>query len=337
VKIVVAPKILTFFVTNRCNAKCNHCFNWKNSSIDELTFEEIQKINFSIFNSISITGGEPTLRVDLADICKHVAVKNKIYLNTNGLMPQRIHDVIKKIGSNMVSVTVSLDGTKNLHNQIRGVDCFDSAIETIKLCKKENVDITILTTISRSNKTNISQLIEYLKTEHLFTKKGDIIFNIARGLQHVFNLTPQQTFPHNPKDNNTTLLTITELKDAYTKIKPYMTNQNRVVWQYSLKMLSEHKKLVTCQAGNIDMVLHANGDVAACEYTQPFTNIRNHNFDMLTLWNSKTAQTTRNNINNCYCIHPCNLNTAIPKTLTGILKLAPDIAKNKTRQLKNKL
>jgi MoaA/NifB/PqqE/SkfB family radical SAM enzyme len=302
-----------------------------------LSFEEIQKIDFSLFNSISITGGEPTLRVDIADICKQVAVKNKFYLNTNGLMPQRIHEVIKKVGANMVSVTVSLDGTKDLHNQIRGVDCFNSALETIKLCKKESVDVTILTTISQSNHANISQLIECLKTENLYTKKGDIVFNIARGLQHVFNLNSSQTFPHNPQDNNTTLLTLTELKDTYTKIKPYMINQNSVVWQYSLKMLSEHKKLLTCQAGNIDMILHANGDIAACEYTTPFTNIRNHNFNMLTLWNSETAKTTRNSINSCYCIHPCNLNTAIPKTLTGIFKLAPDIAKNKTRQLKNKL
>jgi MoaA/NifB/PqqE/SkfB family radical SAM enzyme len=333
---VTTPKILTFFVTNRCNAKCNHCFNWQTPSINELSLEEIQKIDFSTFNSISITGGEPTLRADIADICQQAAVKNKIYLNTNGLIPQRINDVIKKVGANMISVTVSLDGTKNIHNQIRGIDCFDPAIETIKLCKKESTNVTIITTLSRSNMTNIHQLIQYLKTDNLFTKKGDVIFNIARGLQHAFNLDPSQSFHHNPKDNHT-LLTLTELKDTYTQIKQYMTNQNRIVWEYSLKTRSEHKKIVTCQAGNIDTILHANGDVAACEYTRPFANIRNYNFDLHTLWNSETAQTVRNKLNNCYCIHPCNLNTAIPRTLTGILKLAPDIVKNKTNQLKNKL
>lgn len=333
---MITPKILTFFVTNQCNAKCNHCFNWKTKPVNELSLEEIQKINFNIFNSISITGGEPTLRADLAEICTQIATKNKIYLNTNGLMPQKIKDIITKIGAHKVSVTVSLDGTKNTHNQIRGVDCLESAIETIKLCKKENVNVTILTTISRSNLTNIPQLIQHLQTENLFTKKGDIVFNITRGLEHVFNLDPTQNFHHNPHDNNT-ILTPQELKNTYTQIKPYMTNQNRIVWEYSLKMLTQHKKLVTCQAGNMEMILHANGDIAACEYTTPFTNIRTHNFNILTAWNNETAKTTRNKLNNCYCIHPCNLNTAIPRTLTGILKLAPDIAKNKTNQLKNKL
>lgn len=333
---MVVPKVLTFFVTNRCNAMCSHCFNWQGLSLNELSLDEIKKIDFGLFNSVSLTGGEPTLRVDLADICQHVAVKNKIYLNTNGLMPQRIKDVIKKVGAKRVNISVSLDGVKNVHDQIRGVDCFEQAVETIKLCKTEGVNITILTTLSRFNKSNISPFMAYLKTEGLFTKKGDLVFNIARGLEHAFNLNSTQSFHHNPKDNNT-ILTLTELKDVYTQIKPYMTNQNRVVWDYSLKILTQHKKLVTCQAANLDMVLHANGDVAACEYTNPFTNIRNHNFDLLTLWNSETANTTRNKLTNCYCIHPCNLNTAIPKTLTGILKLAPDIAKNKTNQLKNKL
>jgi MoaA/NifB/PqqE/SkfB family radical SAM enzyme len=332
---VIAPKILTFFVTNRCNAKCSHCFNWKTQPNGELTLEEIRKIDFSIFDSVSITGGEPTLRTDLADVCSHVA-KNKIYVNTNGLMPQRIGEVIQKLGASMVNVTVSIDGTKSLHDQIRGVNCFDSAIETIKLCRKAGADVTILTTISRFNMDNISALMDHLKGVGLFCKKGDVVFNIARGLEHAFNLDATLGFYHNPRDDNT-VLTLEEIKTAYAQVKPYMANQNRVVWEYSIKMLAQHKKLVACYAGNMEMVLHANGDVAACEYTKPFANIRDYGFDVLKLWNSPAGDAVRAKLNSCYCIHPCNLNTAIPRTLTGILKLAPDIAKNKTRQLKSKI
>jgi len=143
-------------------------------------------------------------------------------------------------------------------------------------------------------------------------------------------------FYHNPRDDKT-MLTLDELKSAYTQIKPYMANQNKVVWDYSIKMLRQHKKLVACYAGNLEMVLHANGDVAACEYTRPFANVRDYDFDIMKLWNSPTAEAVRGKLCQCYCIHPCNLNTAIPRTLTGILKLAPDIAKNKTKQFKGKL
>jgi MoaA/NifB/PqqE/SkfB family radical SAM enzyme len=332
---VVTPKILSFFVTNKCNAKCSHCFNWKTQPTSELSLEEIRKINFKIFDSVSITGGEPTLREDLADICSHVA-KNKIYLNTNGLNPQRIKEVIERLGAGLVSVTVSIDGTRDVHDQIRGVKCFDSAVETVKLCRKLGAEVTILTTVSRHNMDNIPALMEHLKAEALYTKKGDVIFNIARGLEHAFNVDPAVGFYHNPRDDKT-VLSPKELKQAYETVKPFMANQNRVVWDYSIKMLSQHKKLVNCYAGNLEMVLHANGDVAACEYTKPFANIRNFDFDVEKLWNSPTAQAVRAKLCKCYCIHPCNLNTAIPRTLTGIIRLAPDIAKNKTKQFKQKI
>jgi MoaA/NifB/PqqE/SkfB family radical SAM enzyme len=208
-----------------------------------------------------------------------------------------------------------------------------SAIQTIKQSKKAGADVTILTTISRRNMSKIPELMEYLKTEGLYNKKDDVVFNIARGLEHAFNVDPSVGFYHNPRDNKT-MLTLDELKSVYTEIKPYMANQNKVVWDYSIKMLSQHKKLVACYAGNLEMVLHANGDVAACEYTRPFANVRDYDFDILKLWNSQSAETVRSKLCKCYCIHPCNLNTAIPRTLTGIVKLAPDIFKNKTKRLK---
>jgi MoaA/NifB/PqqE/SkfB family radical SAM enzyme len=334
-KAVVTPKILTFFVTNKCNARCSHCFNWKTPPTDELSLEEIQKIDFKVFDSVSITGGEPTLRADLAEICAY-ATKNKIYLNTNGLNPQRIQEVIERVGSGMVGVTVSLDGTREVHDQIRGVKCFDSAVETIKLCRRLGAEVTILTTVSRHNLGNIPALVDYLKAEGLFTKKGDVVFNIARGLEHAFNVDPEVGFYHNPRDDKTTL-SLEELKQAYETVKPFMANQNKVVWEYSLKMLSQHKKMVTCYAGNLEMVLHANGDVAACEYTKPFANIRDYNFNVEKLWNSPALESVRGKLCSCYCIHPCNLNTAIPRTLTGIIRLAPDIAKNKSKQIRGKI
>ncbi len=332
---MIIPKILTFFVTNKCNARCSHCFNWKTETSDELSLEEIKKIDFNFFDSVSITGGEPTLRRDLAEICSYVA-KNKIYLNTNGLIPERIEKVIKSVGADKVSVTVSLDGTQAVHDSIRGVKCFVLAVETINLCRKLGAEVTILTTISRFNINNIPELMEYLKKEGFFSKRGDVVFNIARGLEHAFEVDDSLGFYHNPRDGKA-VLSLDEMKAAYAVIKKYMANQNKVVWEYSIKMLSAHRKLVSCFAGSMEMVLHANGDVAACEYTKPFVNVRDYDYDLLKLWNSKEAENVRSKLCKCYCIHPCNLNTAIPRTLKGIVKLFPDIVENKSKKLKEKL
>lgn len=333
---MIIPKIVNFFVTNRCNARCSHCFNWKTDTSDEMSLDEIKKINFSSFDSISITGGEPTLREDIIEICRYISSKNKFYLNTNGMSPEQIEKIIQATGSKKINVNVSLDGTSAVHDSIRGVKCFDSAINTIKMCRKMNVNVTIVSTVSRYNINNIPDLMEYLTTGGFVRKKGDVVFNIARGLEYVFNVDGSLIYYHNPRDDKT-VLSLGELKAAYANIKEFMANQNKIVWEYSIKILSDPKKIFPCFAGIREMILHSNGDVSACEYTRPFANIRNFDYDLMKLWNNKDMGDIRNKLSKCYCIHPCNLNTAIPRTLIGITKLFPDIVENKSKRLRARI
>jgi len=333
---MIIPRVVVFFVTNRCNASCNHCFNWKADRSDEMSLDEIKKIDFSFFDSVSITGGEPTLRDDIIEICRYISSTNKFTVNTNGILTGGIGRIISAVGSKKINVNVSLDGTSAVHDSIRGVKCFDSAISTIRMCRKMNVDVTIVATVSRYNMDNIPDLMEYLTKGGFVRKKGDIVFNIARGLDHVFNVDSSITYYHNPRDDRT-VLSLDELKAAYTNIKKFMTNQNKVVWEYSIKILSNHKKIFPCFAGTREMILHSNGDVSACEYTRPFANIRNFDYDLIKLWNNKDMDDIRNKLSKCYCIHPCNLNTAIPRTLIGIVKLFPDIVENRSKKLRERV
>src|SRR3989338_1105886 len=96
---------LTFFVTTKCNAKCKHCFYWEslNQKIDELSLDEIKKISSTMpeFPVLSISGGEPYLRLDLAEICEVFYNQNKvkeIYIPTNSLLLSNV----KKITESML-------------------------------------------------------------------------------------------------------------------------------------------------------------------------------------------------------------------------------------------
>ncbi len=68
---------LIFYVTNRCNFRCKFCFYYaeieQGRKPDELTLEEIEKLSKSIgpVLQLSLTGGEPFLRKDLADLTQH--------------------------------------------------------------------------------------------------------------------------------------------------------------------------------------------------------------------------------------------------------------------------
>ena len=99
------PVQVTFFVTNKCNCACKHCFALKelnNPLRDDLTLDEIRQISFSMGNFIYllIGGGEPFLRPDLPEIVR-IFYENNNVLNvtiaTNGSLTDTIIDCTKQI------------------------------------------------------------------------------------------------------------------------------------------------------------------------------------------------------------------------------------------------
>ena len=74
-KVLRCPYQISFDITNKCNFRCLHCFNWSvgNPIIEEeLTGKEVIKFakdlsKIKLFN-FYFCGGEPFLRFDL--ICK---------------------------------------------------------------------------------------------------------------------------------------------------------------------------------------------------------------------------------------------------------------------------
>jgi len=90
------PLHLTFFVTRRCDARCDFCFSRGRTAAEgpELSVAEIARLAPTVgpLLWLSYSGGEPTLREDLPEItaifarhCRPVIV----LLSTNGLDPQR--------------------------------------------------------------------------------------------------------------------------------------------------------------------------------------------------------------------------------------------------------
>ena len=171
-------KKLNLSVTSKCNMKCKSCNIWKiYKKHPELIKKELGLSDYKIFfkkfnywNWISFTGGEPFLRKNLADIvtsavqnCKNL---HTISIPTNGYSTNKIVNDIKKIlATNIPSfyVTVSLDGSKEVHDKIRGKDSsFEHAIKTFKILKKikdRRFKIHFEYTISKYNQGNLSNFI----------------------------------------------------------------------------------------------------------------------------------------------------------------------------------
>lgn len=121
-------RFVTLALTNLCNLSCSYCYEeHKNSGLmtfhiaksiidKELTNNSFNKINFSLF------GGEPFINFQLireiTEYIESISVKPNITLNvtTNGTL---VHGLIQDWlieHKNTISCTISLDGTRDMHN-----------------------------------------------------------------------------------------------------------------------------------------------------------------------------------------------------------------------------
>ncbi len=111
---------LTVISTYRCNSRCSTCNIWMHPTrpSDEIGLDVLEKIPSGIDN-LNITGGEPTIRADLAEIVDILYPKaKKLEISSNGMHPQRLEPIIKKYPD--IKIRFSLEGTDRVNDNIRG-------------------------------------------------------------------------------------------------------------------------------------------------------------------------------------------------------------------------
>ena len=84
-----------FFVTSRCNAKCETCFYHEElNRPGDMSFEQIERVSRTMpqITDLWLSGGEPTLRHDVDDIIRLFVENNgvrRLIVPTNGLLKSR--------------------------------------------------------------------------------------------------------------------------------------------------------------------------------------------------------------------------------------------------------
>jgi len=128
------PFYVNYDLTWQCNLKCKHCYFFSSatelkSKRKELTNEEwikVFKYQRKMGTKIAIlTGGEPTLRMDV--IKEAIKIFPSVQVVSNGIIKLPRFE-----GYNQPKYWVSIDGTKDTHNKIRGANVYDKVIENIQ-------------------------------------------------------------------------------------------------------------------------------------------------------------------------------------------------------------
>lgn len=331
-KYLKTPQFLVLYLTNECWMKCRHCFyneEFKESnkiSKNELSFDELKKLSESIKKIlyISFAGGEPFIRDDIEEIIKLFTKNNKTYryqLPTSGyktgMIVEKTERILKENPFIPFRVHVSLDGTKDIHNRIRGQkNSFENALETIRQLNKlkqrfKNFDTGLITTICSYNQDNIEELSEIVQDVH---PGGEWCINIIRGESR------------NPKAlgvdiNNyikaNDIINRSIKKGTYHGYSGHLTSgwlsaKNAARRKIICKILNNEYKGGGCSAGSLEGVIYPDGSVFACEMLDSkIGNLKDFNYSLPVLWNSAEARKIRNRIQetNCICTHECTLST----------------------------
>jgi hypothetical protein len=99
--------------------------------------------------TIGLEGGEFLLHPEATEILKWFSENHpKFELLSNCLQPKRVIDAVKNYPP--VRLYISLDGTKETYEYMRGADGFGKVIETIEACK-DIVPISLMFTLSPYN------------------------------------------------------------------------------------------------------------------------------------------------------------------------------------------
>lgn len=153
------PLLVSWEITERCNAKCKYCNIWNNNTGEldtDQIFSIIQELSKMGTRMIHFTGGEPLLRQDLGmilDFCHKKDISTS--MNSNGsLVPRRIKEI-----TTLNLLGISLDGEEEVHDYIRGKGSYKMAIEAITAARDKGMKVRLLTVLSQCNLNSIDFLL----------------------------------------------------------------------------------------------------------------------------------------------------------------------------------
>jgi MoaA/NifB/PqqE/SkfB family radical SAM enzyme len=158
-------------VINICNLHCDHCYWWLNrKENEELSVQQWKKVIDEKFKKnhvymVTLVGGEPLLRPEVVELFGR-EFPRRVCVVTNGTFP------IPKI-PNVYFFWLSIDGSKNVHDGIRGKGTWDKTRQNLvdylaKNGKNAKKDIWISMTINSRNYKTIRQVIDEW---HLYSNK----------------------------------------------------------------------------------------------------------------------------------------------------------------------
>lgn len=163
-----APSYLCWLVSRRCNLHCSHCISASGPGVtteNDLStnecFRVIEKLAEGGTEQLDLTGGEPLLRDDIVDITEYARERGIVVMvTTNGTTGREKYSVLT---SHDVHFRLSIDGTRAVHNQVRGSGTFDEVVHAINRLQNLDASFTVNSVVHGLNYDSINEFLSFLE------------------------------------------------------------------------------------------------------------------------------------------------------------------------------
>ena len=165
------PVLSEIALTYRCQHKCPFCYAdapRRGGKVGEMTAEQVCRIIDRIWGeahvpTVSFTGGEPTLRVDLPQFVAYAKSKGmRTNLITNGVRcaDEALCDELAAAG--LDSAQVSIEGpTAEVHDAVtHTAGSFDKALQGIRNLRARSIHTHTNTTICPENREHVLRIVD---------------------------------------------------------------------------------------------------------------------------------------------------------------------------------
>ena len=275
-----------------------------------------------------MSGGEPTTRNDLVEICEVMLDRfprlRKFGINTTGLTPKRAIPMIEKVAAAcqkrgiIFATRVSIDGVGDMHNLVRNVPRgFDKAYETIQAMRemqsRYQFNYGVSTTIFSMNLNDAENILAWARKEKL-----DIVFNMIRFTEPMLGNTGLENVqkPVGLEEERMRQFFLDRVR-----MDPLMDGQNYIYMHYSDMIANGYHRLAPCPFQSQGIMLNPEGGLYFCENSDAIGNVTEH--DPGELYFRKASQAHRDEVRDkkCpTCLSPCQMNVAAVKQVVPYVK-----------------
>ncbi len=303
------PPFLILFINSICNLTCEHCFYWRNlNQRDDLTLDEILALARELgpIENLNLSGGEPFLRHEFADICRFFIRNNgveQIYVPSNGYFTERtikaLTSILEEPTLKLFACELSIDGTPEYHDRFRGNSkSFAKLLETYEALaelqsRDPRIRIHSISTVTSENLDEIKRLTTYLYER--CPKMDHHNLALIRGERKNPSLVLPDLAAYRELYGYARRLWAPREEARYGSLVEPMLQ-----WAKT-KTAERQTQVIPCRAGVLSGVVYANGDVSFCETLPKLGNLRQKSFREL--WFSPEAEALRRSVHakECWC------------------------------------